>query len=169
MHMLNKQFIYHSIRAGLIGLLLTSCSRPQAQPAATTPKEDFLKQYIETSVSPGDDFFTYANGGWLKRNPIPASESAWGIANVVRDELYDQLQKINETSAQKKAATGTDEQKIGDFWTTAMDEAKKIEKAGELTEDQLRDLEGDVQKLTDRFVKSIDDHIERKEAEVMKV
>jgi ribosome recycling factor len=52
---------------------------------------------------------------------------------------------------------------------TAMDEAKKIEKAGELTEDQLRDLEGDIQKLTDRFVKSIDDHIERKEAEVMKV
>lgn len=52
---------------------------------------------------------------------------------------------------------------------TAMDEAKKIEKAGQLTEDQLRDLEGDIQKLTDRFVKSIDDHIERKEAEVMKV
>ena len=52
---------------------------------------------------------------------------------------------------------------------TAMDEAKKIEKAGELTQDQLRDLEGDIQKLTDRFVKSIDDHIERKEAEVMKV
>ena len=40
-----------------------------------------------------------------------------------------------------------------------------MEKAGDLTEDQLRDLEGDIQKLTDRFVKSIDDHIERKEAE----
>jgi len=122
--MINKQFFYRSIRVSLIALLLTSCSRPQAQPAASAPKEDFLKQNIDISVNPGDDFFTYANGGWLKRNPIPASESAWGIANVVRDELYDQLQKINETSAQKKAATGTDEQKIGDFWTTAMDEAK---------------------------------------------
>jgi ribosome recycling factor len=52
---------------------------------------------------------------------------------------------------------------------TAMDEAKKMEKAGEATEDQLRDTEAEIQKLTDRFVKSIDDHLERKEADVMKV
>ncbi|MEP6686231.1 MAG: ribosome recycling factor [Verrucomicrobiota bacterium] len=52
---------------------------------------------------------------------------------------------------------------------TAMDEARKLQKSGELTEDGLRDLEADVQKLTDRFVKSVDDHFERKEAEVMKV
>jgi ribosome recycling factor len=52
---------------------------------------------------------------------------------------------------------------------TAMDEARKVQKSGELTEDGLRDLEADVQKLTDRFVKSVDDHFERKEAEVMKV
>ena len=51
----------------------------------------------------------------------------------------------------------------------ALDEAKKLQKGGELTEDGLRDLEADVQKLTDRFVKSIDEHFERKEAEVMKV
>jgi ribosome recycling factor len=38
-----------------------------------------------------------------------------------------------------------------------------------LTEDQLRDVEGEVQKLTDRFVKFIDDHLKHKEAEVMKV
>jgi len=52
---------------------------------------------------------------------------------------------------------------------TAMDEAKKLQKSGDLTEDGLRDVETDVQKLTDRFVKSVDDHFERKEAEVMKV
>jgi ribosome recycling factor len=52
---------------------------------------------------------------------------------------------------------------------TAMDEARKLQKSGELTEDGLRDLEADVQKLTDRFVKSVDDHFQRKEADVMKV
>ena len=52
---------------------------------------------------------------------------------------------------------------------SAMDEAKKLEKAGEVTEDQLRDTEAEIQKLTDRFVKSIDEAFERKEAEVMKV
>ena len=52
---------------------------------------------------------------------------------------------------------------------TTMDEAKKLKTGGDLTEDGLRDLETDVQKLTDRFVKSVDEHLERKEAEIMKV
>ena len=52
---------------------------------------------------------------------------------------------------------------------TAVDEARKMQKSGELTEDGLRDLEGDVQKLTDKAVKEIDQHLERKETEVMKV
>ncbi|MEO5721529.1 MAG: ribosome recycling factor [Chthoniobacterales bacterium] len=51
----------------------------------------------------------------------------------------------------------------------AIDEAKKLKTAGTLTEDGLRDTETDVQKLTDKYVKSIDEHFERKEAEVMKV
>jgi ribosome recycling factor len=52
---------------------------------------------------------------------------------------------------------------------TALDEGRKTEKAGALTEDGLRDLEGDVQKLTDKAVKEIDQHLERKEAEVLKI
>jgi ribosome recycling factor len=51
----------------------------------------------------------------------------------------------------------------------ALDEAKKLKTAGTLTEDGLRDLEQDVQKLTDRFVHSIDEQLRHKEAEVMKV
>ena len=51
----------------------------------------------------------------------------------------------------------------------ALDEAKKLKAAGELTEEGLRDVEDEVQKLTDRFVKSVDDHLKHKEAEVMKV
>src|SRR5947208_5392684 len=50
---------------------------------------------------------------------------------------------------------------------SAIDEAKKLQKGGDLTEDGLRDIEQDIQKLTDRFVKSIHDHLERKAAEVM--
>ncbi len=52
---------------------------------------------------------------------------------------------------------------------SAMEDAKKMEKNGEATEDQLRDTETEIQKLTDRFVKSIDENLERKDAEVMKV
>src|SRR5262245_465134 len=105
-------------------LFLAACqSVPQKQTTAA-PKQDLLAADIDATVSPADDFFEYANGGWIKRNPIPASEPAWGIGNVVREELYGQLRKIDEAATQKKAPTGTDEQKIGDFWTTAMDESK---------------------------------------------
>ena len=51
----------------------------------------------------------------------------------------------------------------------AIDSAKKLQKEGELTEDELRDAEDEVQKLTDKFVASIDKHVETKEAELLKI
>src|SRR5437870_8188480 len=112
-----------------ICLLLTACQTAPQKQTTNAPKQDFLAANMDASTNPGDDFFSYANGGWIKRNPIPASEAAWGIGNLVREELYGRLRTINENSAKKPAAAGTDEQKIGDFWTTAMDEAK-AEKLG---------------------------------------
>jgi len=108
----------------LAALTIAGCGGASTPPAATPPKEDFLRANMDPSVNPGVDFFEYANGAWLKAHPIPASESGWGIGNVVREELYVNLRKINEDAAKATAAAGTDEQKIGDFWTTAMDEAK---------------------------------------------
>src|SRR5690348_16650771 len=95
-----------------------------AKPVQSAPEQDFLRANLDTTVSPGDDFFQYANGGWLKRNPIPASESHWGIGNVVNEQLRTSLRKINEDAAASSAPQGSDQQKIGDFWTTAMDTAK---------------------------------------------
>src|SRR5581483_10486162 len=90
------------LRAFLLAVaLVAGCSKPQSQPAA--PKPDFLAANIDTSVNPGDDFFQYAVGAWLKKNPIPATESAWGIGNLVRDDIYVQLRTINENSAKSTA------------------------------------------------------------------
>jgi hypothetical protein len=100
----------------------TSVPSTSAPAPATAPvKHDVVADNIDTTVNPGDDFFTFANGAWLKKNPIPATEASWGIGFLVRDDLYDKLRKISEDSAQKSAAPGSDEQKIGDFWHTAMD------------------------------------------------
>ena len=80
---------------------------------------------LDTSVNPGEDFFAYANGGWIKRNPIPASESTWGVFSSVAEEINVRLRAINEAAAKNTtAAPGGDDQKIGDFWTTAMDESR---------------------------------------------
>ena len=50
-----------------------------------------------------------------------------------------------------------------------MDAAKKLQKAGELTEDELRDAEGEIQKLTDKYVASVEKHVETKEVELLKI
>jgi putative endopeptidase len=90
---------------------------------ADTP--DLLRADIDPSVNPGDDFFTYANGSWLKVHPIPPSEASWGIGKEVQEDLYGKLRAINENAAaQREASPGSDEQKIGDFWSLAMDAAK---------------------------------------------
>ena len=104
-----------------------ACRRPSepATAATSVPRLDILVANLDTSKNPGDDFFSYANGGWIKRNPIPASESSWGIGSLVRNELNARLRAISEAAARNTTAPqGTDDQKIGDFWTTAMDESK---------------------------------------------
>ncbi len=93
------------------------------------PDKDPLVRNRDASVRPGDDFFKYACGGWLKQNPIPASERGWGIGNLVNEETYRQCIEICETAAAAKAARGTSEQKVGDFWAAGMDSAN-AEKLG---------------------------------------
>ncbi|HKC80960.1 MAG TPA: M13 family metallopeptidase, partial [Gemmatimonadaceae bacterium] len=114
-----------STRSTLIAAMVTvaACS-PSVTTTSAPTKTDFLRANIDTTVDPGQDFFQYANGGWLKRNPIPNSESAWGIGNIVREQLYLNLRSINEQAGGAANAAGTDQQKIGDFWATAMDTAK---------------------------------------------
>ncbi len=109
------------ITVGLVALVAGSA--PAASPKAAPP-EDILRRNMDPSVNPGVDFFAYANSGWLRKNPIPASESRWGIGEVVRDELYNRLRKINEQAAASANPPGSEQQKIGDFWTTAMDATK---------------------------------------------
>ena len=89
--------------------------------SAQTVKPDFLAADIDTTVSPSEDFFLYANGGWIKKTPIPNAESGWGIGQMVQEEIYSRLKKINTDAENEKAAEGTLSQKIGDFWYSAMD------------------------------------------------
>ncbi|MES2649336.1 MAG: M13 family metallopeptidase [Bacteroidota bacterium] len=84
-------------------------------------KPDILASHIDSSVTPGDDFFNYANGGWIKNNTIPAEESRWGIGNLVLEENLKRVLAINKSAAAENAAPGSANQKIGDFWKAAMD------------------------------------------------
>ncbi len=100
---------------------VSPAAAPTTPPA---PHPDPLVSDLDSAVSPAVDFFGYSNGGWLQRNPIPASESGWGIGNVVRDEIYARMRKINEDAAAAASTRGSDSQKVGDFWAAAMDAAR---------------------------------------------
>ncbi len=109
-------------------LALFSCNEDTDQ-KTVKPTVDVLLSNMDTLSKPADDFFLYANGGWIKANAIPNDQSSWGIGNLVVEENLTRLRAINEDAAKEKAAKGTASQKIGDFWITAMDSAK-IESLG---------------------------------------
>lgn len=88
---------------------------------------DPLASHIDSTVSPGNDFFNYCNGGWLKKNPIPASESGWGIFGLVHEENLMRIRKISEEATAANATKGSATQQIGDFFSAGMDSAR-IEK-----------------------------------------
>jgi putative endopeptidase len=114
------------ILTGTIGMVLLSACNNKAK---NYDANDAVYKNIDSTVKPGDDFFQYANGAWLKKNPIPAAYSSWGIGNVVEEELRDRLKKINEDALKANAANGSSTQKIGDFYFSGMD-TLDIEKQG---------------------------------------
>ncbi|MBP9711196.1 MAG: M13 family metallopeptidase [Candidatus Pacebacteria bacterium] len=80
---------------------------------------------IDKTVRPQDDFYHYANGGWLKKNKIPADESRWGSFIILRYEAEHNLKKIVDELAAKKAAAGSVEQLVGDLYRSGMDMATR--------------------------------------------
>jgi putative endopeptidase len=101
-----------------------------AQPDKNADYSNYLDQFVDRSVDPAQDFFHYSVGKWLKDHPIPSNERSWGVGNVVREETYQRMLKLNESASNETNATkGSISQKIGDFWFTANDTAT-IEKVG---------------------------------------
>ena len=132
---------------------LALITTPEPRLLVVQPFDAGTVRDIEKALKESKIGITPAVDGKIIRLPIP---------ELSEDRRKDLVRSLRQMAEEARV-------RVRGNRRTAMDEAKKIEKAGDLTEDQLRDLEGDIQKLTDRFVKSIDDHIERKEAEVMKV
>ena len=87
------------LRFRLVPGALALCLASNVRQPATRPSEDVLAANIDPTVSPGDDFFMYANGGWLKRNPIPPGEEVWGIWSLVVEAVHARQRHLNETAA----------------------------------------------------------------------
>ena len=85
---------------------------------------------MDLSVQPCDNFYLYANGTWIKNNPIPPAYSSWGSFTELAERNNEVLHSILENAANEKTASeGSNLQKIGDFYATGMDTVK-IESLG---------------------------------------
>src|SRR3982751_3405319 len=101
---------------------------PQEQPEQNLPPLDPSSR--DSSVKPGDDFFLFANGNWIKQTEIPPEYSRWGAFNELiernNDALHTIAEKASQTAVDPKLAPET--QKVGDYYASGMDE-KAIEAA----------------------------------------
>jgi len=85
---------------------------------------------MNLAVKPGNDFYGYASGTWVRNNPVPAKETRWGSFNMLRDFNINAVRSILEKAqADKNAPAGSVEKRVGDFYAAGMDSAA-IEKLG---------------------------------------
>jgi putative endopeptidase len=120
----------HTLVIGASVLTLAACQQSGSNAANKSERKLLDPANMDTTVKPGDNFFLYANGTWLKNNPVPPSETRWGSFNELVENNYKALHGLlDEAAAKKDAAAGSAEQKVGDLYRTGMDSAA-IDKAG---------------------------------------
>ncbi len=114
-----KLKLSHLMLAGTVCVVTSAFVIIDPKPAP--PKKFIDPANMDMSVKPGDDFFKYANGQWIKNNVIPAKSTRWGSFNVLIQENTDRLLAILTEASKAKAAKGTLTQRVGDLYLSGMD------------------------------------------------
>lgn len=116
-----------ALRVAMLGLAMATSSAILAQqPAPGAEAVPGLNPAdLDHSCKPCEDFYKFANGGWLARNPIPPAYPSWGTFNELAERNREELHQILESAAGNRSAPqGSNLQKIGDFYASCMDEPK---------------------------------------------
>jgi putative endopeptidase len=123
------------LMAGALCLAANAFAADGGKPSKAKSPNDPPKKFIDPanmdlSIKPGDNFFDYANGNWIKQNAIPAKETRWGSFNILRQDntnrLIQLLAEVSKTPGQPKGGL---KQRVGDLYASGMD-SLSIEKKG---------------------------------------
>jgi ribosome recycling factor len=132
---------------------LALITTPEARLIVIQPFDASTTRDIERAINESRLGIAPAVDGKIIRIPIPE------LSEERRRDLVKTIKQIAEESKVRVRACRRD----------AMDSAKKMQKDGDITEDDLRSAEEDIQKLTDTYVAKVEQHVSSKEAEIMKV
>jgi len=108
----------------IISMILTTSCQQQVDTKITLDVSQ-----IDTTFDPAEDFYHFANNGWMKSNPLPDDESRYGSFDQLAKETSVKVQSLLDELANGKYEQGSIEQKIGDFYSMGMD-IEKIEAQG---------------------------------------
>lgn len=100
----------------------------------------FSISYLDKSVGPGDDFYHYADGMWIKENPIPADKSRWGAFIELQERNWYLIHGILQDTISKQPLANSPAQKVADFFRSAMD-TNRLEQLG------FKPLEADLKRI----------------------
>ncbi len=110
----------------LVASLLVCCSSAcvLSPKAPVTAYQAIDMKNLDRSAKPTDNFYEFAVGNWVKKNPVPASKSSWFSFNELYDHNRNVLKEVVNEAAAAHAAKGTNTQRVGDFFSAAMDSVK---------------------------------------------
>jgi putative endopeptidase len=125
-----KNYIHLSF-TGLIALGITAaCTGGNKETAAAERFPAFEVQNMDTTITPGEDFFTYVNGNWIKNHPIPEDKNSYNAFQELDDRNRENIRTLIESTAAKKdIMPGSIDEKISFFYNAGMDTVS-IEKQG---------------------------------------
>jgi putative endopeptidase len=119
-----------SLKIRTIVILLVVFSFAFAPKAGPPVEHGFDVANLDRSANACADFFQFACGGWMEHNPIPPAYPSWGSFNELQEKNRDVLHQILEEAAKNPhAEKGSNEQKVGDFYASCMDDST-VEAAG---------------------------------------
>ena len=108
------------ITGAFIALCITACIIPEKM------KSKIDVTNLDVEVRPGDDFYEYANGGWMKKNPLTAEYARYGQFDALAEKNREQLKElVLEQAALENPAPGSEAKKIGDLYNLAMDSVRR--------------------------------------------
>jgi predicted metalloendopeptidase len=117
------RWILAGVSLGALGLGALAAS------GAATASKGLDMAGMDRAVKPGDDFYAYANGGWMRSTPIPADRPAIGAFSTIDEEVNQRTADLIREAGRSDAARDSEARKVGDFYNAFMDE-RAIEARG---------------------------------------